>query len=126
MIDTRESDGLVAVATCGNGVFTGNFEPAASVRQSPTHSSMEVLLEPNIPNPFADKTTIHFKTFVDAPVSLRVLDVFGKTVCTLLDNVIQSGEHTVNWSGGPFPSGIYYYQISTLDKIEMAKMILSK
>ena len=74
-------------------------------------------LGPNFPNPFSARTTIAFSLDRPTAVTLRVFDVLGRTVATLVDDArYPAGSHTVEWdgvaaSGRSLGSGTYFYQL---------------
>lgn len=86
----------------------------------------------NVPNPFNPSTTISF----DVPaggvhMTLRIYDVSGKLVRTLVDGYEPSGNRTVVWNGTddmgrPLASGIYYYQLNAADFSAEKRMVLLK
>lgn len=84
-------------------------------------------LSQNYPNPFNPVTNIQFHVPEYCFVSLRVFDVFGKEVQTLINGYVQPGYHRVEFDASHLASGIYYYQLKTLKSNRlMGKMILLK
>jgi hypothetical protein len=71
----------------------------------------------NYPNPFNPRTTIHFRVEADAArASLRIYDVAGRLVRTLLDGAVGAGDHRIVWQGrddrgGEVASGVYFYRL---------------
>ncbi len=68
-------------------------------------------LHQNYPNPFNPKTTIRFSVGTYGHTSLRVFDVLGHEVATLVDEMKEAGEHAVVWDASAMASGIYFYRI---------------
>ncbi len=68
-------------------------------------------LDQNYPNPFNPTTTISFSLNTDAFVTLRVYDMLGREVSTLVNATMQAGQHFTNWGGANTPSGVYLYRI---------------
>ena len=92
---------------------------------------LRLLLGQNIPNPVSQGTTIHFQLNQTQPVTLRVYDVDGHLVRTLLAGPVQAGRHAVDWSGDnnqglAVPSGVYFYSIQSNNFIETRRMTLMK
>jgi hypothetical protein len=89
-------------------------------------------LQQNYPNPFNPTTKISFVVPGEGGnVSLRILDVSGKLVRTLVDGFEPAGIRSVNWSGQddqgrPVSSGTYFYQLTAPGFSEMKKMVLLK
>jgi predicted SnoaL-like aldol condensation-catalyzing enzyme len=89
-------------------------------------------LQQNAPNPFNPATEISFVVPAGgASVSLRIYDVSGSLVRTLVDGHAAAGPHTVRWQGRddrgqPVASGTYFYQLTAPSFSEMKKMVLLK
>ena len=76
------------------------------------------LLSQNEPNPFGTNTRIRFDLPSAAPVTLRVLDVTGRAVRTLVSGPREAGPHTAVWDGRndasvEVSSGVYFYRLDT-------------
>jgi hypothetical protein len=80
----------------------------------------------NYPNPFTDLTTIQFQTSSRASVSLEIFDQTGKKVSTLVNEVLPSGVHHVDFDGKILPNGLYFYQLKAGNYSATQKMILKK
>jgi hypothetical protein len=78
----------------------------------------------NYPNPFNPSTRITFSLQVVGPASLRVFDVLGREVATLVDETLQPGTYTVEFSGSNLASGVYYYRLKAAGLVETRKMLL--
>ncbi|HTS00556.1 MAG TPA: Ig-like domain-containing protein, partial [Bacteroidota bacterium] len=72
-------------------------------------------LERNYPNPFNPSTTIGYLLPVEARVSLRVYDILGREVATLVDAFVPAGAHTVAWNPPDCASGVYFARMSAAD-----------
>ncbi len=89
-------------------------------------------LHPNYPNPFNPSTTISFSLPEDSKVVLKIFDVLGREVSTLINNEIPAGEHSFVFDATGLSSGIYLYRIETFDAksnqvySEISKMLLNK
>jgi len=85
-------------------------------------------LQQNYPNPFNPSTTIKFSIPESGEVSLKIYDVIGKEVATLVDEFKSVGNYEIsfnsNANGLNLSSGIYFYQLKINSKIETRKMIL--
>ncbi|HCN37431.1 MAG TPA: hypothetical protein DIS94_06955, partial [Bacteroidetes bacterium] len=69
-------------------------------------------LSQNFPNPFNPVTNISYRIPVDGMVSLKVYDILGKEVATLVSEVKQAGNYQVVFNGNNLASGIYFYRIN--------------
>ncbi|RIK54879.1 hypothetical protein DCC62_31645, partial [candidate division KSB1 bacterium] len=90
-------------------------------------------LAQNYPNPFNPETRIRFEVPQGwtAPVTLRIFNVQGQLVQTLVDGFMPPGQHTVTWnartaSGQAVSTGVYFYQIRSGDFVAVRKMLLEK
>jgi hypothetical protein len=83
-------------------------------------------LEQNYPNPFNPVTTIKFSIPKQEQIVLKVYDLLGEEVATLVNEVRQAGSYNVSFDGSDLPSGVYVYELETGQKIQSKKMILLK
>lgn len=84
-------------------------------------------LNQNYPNPFNPSTTIRFTLPEKSLVQLNVYNILGQKITTLINNEMNSGQHSVVFNGAGFASGIYLYVIKVDDKFyQTKKMILLK
>ena len=99
---------------------------------SVVHDSEDVItpdifsLEQNYPNPFNPSTTIKFTIGAKQFVSLKLFDVLGKEVSTLVNEVLETGSHEVTLDASNLPSGAYFYTINTGSYTETRKMMVMK
>jgi hypothetical protein len=83
-------------------------------------------LSQNYPNPFNPNTTISFILAYNQNVSIKVYDIDGKLIKTLVNKKLSKGNHSVVFDGSNLSSGIYFYQFKTDSLTETKKMILVK
>jgi hypothetical protein len=84
-------------------------------------------LSQNYPNPFSQITTISYTLPKSSDVSLRVFDISGKVVSTLINKESQeSGKHSFDFNSKSLASGIYYYRLDTDEYSGVRKMVLLK
>jgi hypothetical protein len=87
------------------------------------------LLEPSYPNPFNGETNIEYRvpgTGRGEQVVLRVYDVLGREVLTLVDEVEAPGAHAAVFNAGGLASGLYYYRLQAGEMVQTRKMVLLK
>jgi len=84
----------------------------------------EFALSQNYPNPFNPTTKIHFQVPKTGLVTLKVYDVLGREVTTLLNEVKQPGTYEIEWNASALASGIYFYQLQSGSFTDVKKMIL--
>ncbi|MCC7158101.1 MAG: T9SS type A sorting domain-containing protein [Ignavibacteria bacterium] len=105
-------------------------ESAGSNLKENSNSPEEISISQNYPNPFNPSTKIDFEVPVDSKVSLKVYDISGKEISTLVNDQVMSGYHTVDFISTGLSSGVYFYQLNafagnqTFTKV--MKMILTK
>jgi hypothetical protein len=80
----------------------------------------------NYPNPFNPTTTINYQLPSDGIVTLKVYDVVGKEVATLVNAHRSAGTYSVEFNASGLPSGIYIYRLSANNFTESKKMLLMK
>ena len=84
----------------------------------------KVELLQNYPNPFNPSTTISYKLARQGPVALRVYDVLGREVRTLVDAVQSAGSYEVRLDAADLPSGMYLYRLETSEATVSRSMLL--
>jgi hypothetical protein len=86
-------------------------------------------LSRSIPNPFHNQTSIRYQLPTPSFVSLKVYDITGRLIYTLVDKSQKSGVYRVHWDGRDemnqyVPSGIYFVSLTSRDFTTTKKMIL--
>jgi hypothetical protein len=127
-----------------SGNYAGEFIPNGSgglitpnaivIRQSITTSvsnnnsltEKSFMLEQNYPNPFNPGTTISWQSSVGSWQTLKVYDVLGNEVATLINEFKAAGKYDLEFDSEDLTSGIYFYQIRAGQFVETKKMILLK
>jgi hypothetical protein len=84
------------------------------------------VLEQNYPNPFNPATTIKYMIKDQSLVSLKIYDVLGNEVATLVNEIKPKGAYTLNFDASSLPSGVYFYRLTAGNFIETKKMLLLK
>jgi len=110
--------------------FDGTFE-YSNVVDVDVPAPAEFALDQNYPNPFNPSTTIAFRLAVDSKVSLKVFDILGQEVATLLNSNFVAGGHSVTFDASALNSGVYLYRLEASgvdgsNNIAVKKMILTK
>jgi len=84
----------------------------------------EFSLVSNYPNPFNSSTEIQYDLFEPSRIRLEIYDILGKRIKTLTYSYQLSGRHSVLWQADDYPSGIYFYKLTTDDRTETGRMLL--
>jgi len=83
-------------------------------------------LHQNYPNPFNPSTTIEFNIPKTGEVTLKVFNILGEEVATLISDRLSAGSYSYEWDASSLVSGVYLYRLQAGDYIETRKMILMK
>ena len=86
----------------------------------------EFSLSQNFPNPFNPTTNIKFGLPKESNVTLRIFNILGEEVATLVNKVMPAGFHTVNFDASRLTSGLYIYRIEADNFVQVKKMMLMK
>jgi len=114
----RREDGKGPVLTILTDTPTGIEEDEIVPTQYALHQ--------NYPNPFNPETTIRFDLPKDGWISLKVYDVLGKEVATLVEQQMRHGIHRVQWNASAMPSGVYVCQLKSGTFSGTIKVLLMK
>jgi hypothetical protein len=111
------------------GVYAGKVDSkgnaTTSVFQQHNFSIPNNLnLYQNYPNPFNPSTTINYQLPFNSLVKLKVYDLLGREIETIVEETQESGEHSVRFSGQQFPSGIYFYRLVAGIQTITKKMVI--
>ncbi|HVO73208.1 MAG TPA: CHRD domain-containing protein [Ignavibacteriaceae bacterium] len=106
--------------------FDGSFEYSSVINVN-VGTPLTFRMSQNYPNPFNPSTIINFQIPERTNVSLKVFDILGREVLTLLDEVKEPGIYNVTFNAAGFSSGVYIYRLSTgTGNISVKKMTLIK
>lgn len=105
--------------------FDGSFEYSPEV-EVVVSAPLELTLEQNYPNPFNPSTTIEYQIPEISFVTLKVYDVLGKEIETLVNEEKPAGTYEITWYAEQLPSGVYFYKIQAGEYIATKKMLLIK
>lgn len=106
----------------GDGTRCGGLNSIESGPNDPLPK--EFALGQNYPNPFNPVTTIRYQLPQSSHVTLKIYNIFGQVVATLVDGAEHAGFKSVEWNAGNIPSGVYLYHLQAGNFVETKKMIL--
>jgi len=86
----------------------------------------EFLLAQNYPNPFNPSTSINWQLPVRSQVTLKVYNILGSEIATLVNEEKPAGTYEATWQAANLPSGVYFYRIQAGSFISTRKMLLLK
>ena len=136
-IDAGHPDSLDAVLDCEEGLGTqradmgyygGRYSdmPVGVKDEIETQIPNKYELAQNYPNPFNPSTTIQFAIPKAGMVSLKVYNILGEEVATLINRKMNAGFQKINFDASHLSSGLYLYRISADDFVDVKKMLLVK
>lgn len=130
-IDNDEDLDIFTGRFMGGLLFHRNTTDPTSVSEAENGVPRWFSLEQNFPNPFNPETSIRYQLPVETRVQLRIFDVLGRTVRTIVQEEQPAGTYTVIWDGRTdhgtsAASGLYFYRLQTGEFEHVAKMLLIK
>jgi hypothetical protein len=81
-------------------------------------------LEQNYPNPFNSATTITFSLLKHTHINLKIYNILGQEIATLVNQEMNSGIHRISWKAQNLSSGIYFYKLTGSNFSQVKKMVL--
>lgn len=122
----------IRATTHGNGVYERSLvQNPTGISQIGNEIPKSFSLSQNYPNPFNPSTKIKFeipitKSETNSKTEIRIYDISGKLIETLVDLNLKPGRYEVTWSAAKYSSGAYFYKLVSGDFIETKKMMLVK
>jgi Secretion system C-terminal sorting domain len=102
--------------------YNGNYKNSNIVEIEIAPATFE--LTQNYPNPFNPSTTISYELPVSSFVTIKVFNVLGNEVSTLVNEQKPAGRYNIEFNASEFPSGVYFYKLQSNSISETRKMIL--
>lgn len=128
-VHDRDNDGdldLAGIDEVDDLLFIFDNNPSIGINVISNEVPNKFVLHQNYPNPFNPTTNIVFEIPQASNVKLSVFDVTGKEVAVLADMNMKPGKYEAVWNSASFPSGVYFYKLSTGEHTFSKKMILIK
>jgi photosystem II stability/assembly factor-like uncharacterized protein len=115
--------GYIFVGTRGGLVYRSS-QPTTGIVASGNSTPKDFTLSQNFPNPFNPSTTIQFSLPNAAYTSLKVFNILGEQVASLVSGNLEAGQHFIRWNAAGVTSGVYFYRLQAGDFTETKKLIL--
>jgi len=109
----------------GYGGVYRSIEPSPPI-EPPEEIPLSFTIRQNYPNPFNAGTTIEFTLFGTGFVTLKVYNITGKEVATLVEDRLPEGPHQVLWNPDGLASGVYLYRLKGGEYTQTRKLLLLK
>jgi hypothetical protein len=109
--------------------YQGKVDPYGPVTATPLAANAvpgEFALSQNYPNPFNASTVIRYQLASDEHVTLKVYNINGQEVASLVDTDQKAGVYSVHWTGEGVSSGVYFYTMTAGDFSQTMKMVFVK
>ncbi|RPI17973.1 MAG: T9SS C-terminal target domain-containing protein [Ignavibacteriae bacterium] len=121
----------IRAATYGRGIWESPIPPMVGISSNGNNIPYSYALHQNYPNPFNPRTTIKFDLAAKGMVSLKIFNILGQEIKTLVNSEQTPGTKTVTWDGTnnagiTVTSGIYIYELKAGDFRDTKKMVFLK
>jgi len=115
----------------GNEALTNGYTFTTSDTAATSLAQPKFGLSQNYPNPFNPETTIEYNINTDCDVTLKIYNLAGQLIKTLVNEYQTAGNYTTIWygdtdAGGEVASGVYFYQIRAGEFVSIKKMVVLK
>ena len=127
---------VLSLATDGSNIFAGTdgrgvwkrplSEIITGVEEIKNNMPTSYSLSQNYPNPFNPSTTINFSVPKSSIVTIKIYDILGSEVKTLVSEEKAAGNYNVQFDDSGLPSGVYFYRMQAGSFAETKKLILMK
>jgi len=122
---TIDNNGYVYAGT-GNGIWRRPLTELVTSVDNELTQPTDFILEQNYPNPFNPSTVISYQSPVGSWQTIKVFDVLGNEIATLVEEYKPAGRYEVEFNAERLASGFYFYQLKAGDFLQTRKMILIK
>ncbi|MBI5403263.1 MAG: T9SS type A sorting domain-containing protein [Ignavibacteriae bacterium] len=118
------SNNYIFTGTWGGSVIRRPLSELIGIQNITSSIPNYFSLSQNYPNPFNPATNIKYQIANNKFISLKVFDILGKEIESLVNEKQSAGTYEVNWNGSQYPSGVYFYRLVTDGFTDTKKMIL--
>ena len=106
--------------------YTGSSGSAVNAVSATADVQKTYALYQNYPNPFNPSTAISYQLSANGFVTLKIYDILGREVATLVNERQAAGTHSVTFNASDLPSGVYFYTVRSKGTSMTKKMVLLK
>lgn len=121
-----DGNNVLTGGTYGTILKTTNGGVSVGIIKINQNLPNEFTLHQNYPNPFNPTTNIRFEISKSSDVKLKIFNILGEEISTLVNQFMLSGVYEVTWNAERYPSGVYFYRIENSYTSKTMKMILVK
>ena len=122
--DLYGEDGFDSNGLTHSNVYRVSYHPTKVARNSESSALTQFTLAQNYPNPFNPTTAIEFSIPESGFITLRIFNILGKEITTLIAERLTKGINKVMWNAHGLPSGVYLYQLQVADFVKTKKLML--
>jgi hypothetical protein len=122
---SMDQDGVLYAASPDSGIFKIST-PLEAVKAGTATAPNGPALYQNYPNPFNPMTKIQYSISKLSIVKMKIYDMLGREVATLVNEQRAAGNYAVKWDASNLPSGVYFYQLRAGSFVETKKLLLIK
>ncbi len=123
-LDYNQISGKLRIGTHGRGVY--ELSGSLSILSNKSNIASDYTLSQNYPNPFNPSTKIQFSIPKSEFVTLKVYDIMGREIKSLVNKKLYAGSYEINFTADNLASGVYLYKIVAGNYTESKKMLLVK
>lgn len=116
----------IFVATDGHSIWRRVYSETIGVQNISSEIPSSFKLKQNYPNPFNPTTNIRFDVVKESYISLKVFDIRGELVETLVYEKLAPGTYQTSWNASQYASGVYFYKIIANGFVETNRMLYLK
>jgi hypothetical protein len=110
-------------------VWTAIIDPDITSIEASAEPAIPFALDQNYPNPFKETTHFSFKVKSASIITLKIIDMFGRTVATMIDReAMAPGAYFEHFNASTYnlPAGVYYFALTGDNQNQVRKMIIEK
>lgn len=123
-LDGNTVSGSFVLAPYSSKILVRNYAGTEPNNVLSTEMPQRFILHQNYPNPFNPTTTINYELAIRTKVCLKIYDILGREITTLVNGIEEAGVKSVQWNADIYPSGVYFYRLQAANYIETKKLLL--